>query len=101
MIQSRHVAEETGLQPFLDQGPDFDSFSRKRIRALIIYDVKTINFITTFQVTGVKSNANPLINKLLKPEAKQCKSDLQVSPRNVPLSDPTLYLPITAQLGRC
>lgn len=41
------------------------------------------------------------INKLLKPEAKQCKSDLQVSPRNVPLSDPTLYLPITAQLGRC
>lgn len=27
------------------------------------------------------------INKLLKPEAKQCKSDLQVSPRNVPLSD--------------
>lgn len=60
------MAEETGLQPFLDQGPDFDSFSRKRIRALIIYDVKTINFITTFQVTGVKSNANPVYQQAVK-----------------------------------
>lgn len=31
------------------------------------------------------------INKLLKPEAKQRKSDIQVSPRNLPLS----HLPCT------
>lgn len=59
------MAEETRLQPFLDQGPDFDSFLRKRIRALIIYE-KTINFITMFQVTGVKSNANPIYQQAVK-----------------------------------
>lgn len=79
---------ETRLQPFLDQGPDFDSFSRKRIRAPIIYDVKTINFITTFPGLQESNQMQiQFINKLLKSKVKQCQSDLQVSPRNLPLSD--------------
>lgn len=30
VIQSRYVAEEARLQPFLDQGPNFDSFFEKK-----------------------------------------------------------------------